>query len=132
MTTTDTTIAVEVTRSGRWWAISVPPMPNVHSQCRRLDQVDEFAREAIALACGGTADEVGELAISVDPPEELAPLVRRAERTADEARAAAAAAAQARIDAATALAAQGYTTRDIGALLDISHQRVSQILAETG
>lgn len=132
MTATDTSaITVDVTRSGRWWAIAVPSMPNVHSQCRRLEQVDEYAREAIALERGASPEEVGELVIAVAPPADLAPLIDRAEQTANAARAAGAAAARARAEAVGALAAAGYPTRDIGALLGISHQRVSQILAES-
>ena len=40
---------VEVVRSGRWWAITVPEIGRVFSQARRLDQVEDRAREALAL-----------------------------------------------------------------------------------
>ena len=36
-------------RSGDWWAIEVPGVQGVHSQAKRLDQVESMAREAIAL-----------------------------------------------------------------------------------
>ncbi len=36
-------------RSDRWWAARVPALPGVHTQARRLDQVAEMARDAIAL-----------------------------------------------------------------------------------
>lgn len=132
MTTDRTATVVEVTRSGRWWAIRVPSMPSVFSQCRRLDQVDEFAREAIALAADVGPDEVGELDTRTEPPADVAALVNDARTAADAARAASAHATDARRTAAAELAARGYTTRDIGALLGLSHQRVSQLLADTG
>lgn len=129
-TTDSTTIEVEVTRSGRWWAIRVPSMPSVFSQCRRLEQVDAFAKEAIALALERHEDDVGPLRVHVTAPDDVEPLITESNRTAAEAQAAAERAARARRTAATALAARDFPTRDIGALLGISHQRVSQLLAE--
>ena len=35
-------------RSGSWWAISVPEVTGVYTQARRLDQVPDRARDAIA------------------------------------------------------------------------------------
>jgi predicted RNase H-like HicB family nuclease len=43
------TYRVTAARSGRWWAIEVPELRGVHSQARRLDQVEFIARAAIAL-----------------------------------------------------------------------------------
>ncbi len=40
---------VRAVRSGSWWAITVPELPGVFSQARRLDQVEAMAREAIAM-----------------------------------------------------------------------------------
>ncbi len=63
---------VTATRVGRWWAIEVPELPGVHSQSRRLDQVESIAREAIALflAVGEDAFDV-----TVEPDlESLGPL----------------------------------------------------------
>ncbi|WP_405105727.1 hypothetical protein OG559_19495 [Micromonospora sp. NBC_01405] len=34
-------------RSGNWWSISVPGLRGVHSQARRLDQVEDMAREYV-------------------------------------------------------------------------------------
>jgi hypothetical protein len=123
-------IDVLVTRSGRWWAIRFPSMPDVFSQCRRLEQVDEFAREALALALERDPGDVGPLRVNVVPPDDVAQLIAESNRLATEARLAAESAARARRAAASALAARGYPTRDIGALLGLSHQRVSQLLAE--
>lgn len=41
------TYTAEVCRSGRCWAIDVPEVPGVHTQARRLADVEETARDAI-------------------------------------------------------------------------------------
>lgn len=131
MNTIDDDIEVLVTRSGRWWAIRFPTMPTVFSQCRRLEQVDEFAREAIALALDCDPRSVT-LDVHVEPPADLADLIAESVEAFTAAREANVRAAATRAAAARALAANGFPTRDIGALLGISHQRVSQLLAHTG
>jgi predicted RNase H-like HicB family nuclease len=111
-------------RAGDWWAISVPEIKGVHTQARRLDQVEAMARDAIALFLNITPDT---FAIEVRPeiPAEATEAVaarkaaREAETWADKLTRAAVA----------ALLAKGYTVRDAGALLDISPQRVSQLTA---
>jgi len=40
---------VEITRSGKWWAIEVPELPGTYSQAKRIDQVETMAREATAI-----------------------------------------------------------------------------------
>ena len=121
---------VEVTRSGGWWAINVPDLPGVFSQCRRLDQVDEYVREAIALLLDADDSEVGTIDVTVVSPPEIAELVQTVEQAEQAARDAVEAAARVRKDAAQSLLHQGYPMRDIGRLIGISHQRVSQILNE--
>lgn len=37
------------TRSGEWWAITVPEVPGVFSQARTISEVEPMASEAIAL-----------------------------------------------------------------------------------
>jgi predicted RNase H-like HicB family nuclease len=111
-------------RAGDWWAISVPEIKGVHTQARRLDQVEAMVRDAIALFLDVAPDT---LAIEVRPevPAEATEAVaarkaaREAETWAD----------RLTRSAAAALLAKGYTVRDAGALLDISPQRVSQLTA---
>ena len=122
--------SVEVTRSGGWWAISVPDLPGVFSQCRRLDQVDEYVREAIALMLDVDESELGTIDVTVTSPPEIAELVETVQQAEHTARGAAEAAARARKEAAQTLLHQGYPMRDIGRMIGISHQRVSQILNE--
>lgn len=120
---------VEVVRSGRWWAITVPDLGGVFSQARRLDQVHAMAREAIALMLNIDEADVGELDIDVEPPPRVVDLLdalRRSEVQAEDARKTLAD-TQRRV--AEELRAEGLPLRDVGELLGVTHQRVSQILA---
>ena len=45
-----TTCTALCRRSGRWWAIEVPGVDgSIHTQARRLDEVEAMAHDAIAL-----------------------------------------------------------------------------------
>ena len=117
------------TRSGAWWAITIPQLPGAFSQCKRLDQVEAMAREVIALMLDTDPADVAGVEVDVHLPDPLADdlaALRRSERLADDARQAA---AHAQRRAAEQLRAAGLSVRDIGHLLGVSHQRVSQILA---
>jgi predicted RNase H-like HicB family nuclease len=121
---------VEVERSGRWWAISVPELRGVHSQSRTLDGVERMAREAIALFL-----DVSDGSFDVEVRRALEPEVERVVHEAILARSAAleqqrTASAKARA-AALALRDRGLPQRDIGRLLQLSHQRVAQLLGST-
>ena len=122
------TYGVTAVRSGRWWAIEVPELPGVHSQARRLDQVDAMAREAIALNLNVPEDSF-DLAAQTD----LASLgqLQASIEAALDARAAAAvaqdSASAAMRHAVAEIRSSGYTSRDAGMLLGVSNQRISQI-----
>lgn len=121
---------VEVVRSGGWWAVTVPALPGVFTQARRLDQVENMAIGAIAMFLGVDPVEVGEVTVRVTPPASAARLIDEMERAGGVARSAAAAASAARRQAARMLRDEGLPIRDVGTLLGVSHQRVSQILDE--
>ncbi len=115
---------------GSGGAITVPALDGVFSQTRRLDQVDAAAREAIALMLYIDESDIGELNIVVSPTAYVADLVDRANAAVVAAEEADLAATTARHEAARKLQAAGLPLRDVGQLLGISHQRVSQILAD--
>jgi len=50
---------VRAVRSGNWWSITVPELPGVFSQARRLDQVEAMAREAIAMMLDVDTGRIG-------------------------------------------------------------------------
>lgn len=121
---------VRAIRSGNWWAITVPELPGVFSQSRRLDQVEPMAREAIALMMDVDTSQIGSIVVDIVPPTPAAALIGKMNEALDAARQATETAASARRDAARALRADGLPMRDVGWLLGLSHQRVSQILAD--
>lgn len=120
---------VEVARSGRWWAITVPELGGVFSQARRLDQVDAMAREAIALMLDIDPADVGELDIEVEPPARVVDVLEALKRSEVQAEEARETLVETRRRAAEELRAAGLPLRDVGELLGVTHQRVSQILA---
>lgn len=121
---------VRTVRSGNWWAITVPALPGVFSQARRLDQVAAMAREAIAMMLSVTTDRIGRIELDIEPPGAAASVIETMHDAIAAARAADEEAAAARREAARLLRRAGLPMRDVGHLLGISHQRVSQILAD--
>ena len=120
---------VEAVRSGNWWAITVPGLDGVFSQARRLDQVEARAREAIAMMLDVDEADVGELAVNVTPPDTVADLLRELDVSEAAAASANEQAATLRRQVAQELLDEGFPMRDVGRLIGVSHQRVSQILA---
>lgn len=120
---------VEVVRSGTWWSITVPALNGVFSQAKRLDQVEAMAREAIALMLDVEETDVGKIEVEVTPPAKVADLLEALKVSVATADAATEAATRARRQAATLLREEGLPMRDVGKLIGVSHQRVSQILA---
>jgi len=112
------------TRTGNWWAISVPELPGLFSQARRLDQVEATTRDAIAVLL-----DVSPKSFDVVVQPEVPGEVTKARRARAKLVEAEQSAEKATVEAAKALVAKGYTVRDAGKLLGISPQRVSQLTA---
>ena len=121
---------VRAIRSGSWWAITVPELPGVFSQAKRLDQVETMAREAVAMMLDVDIDQISKIEVDIVPPACAAALIGTMHDALATAREATDAAALARREAARVLRADGLPMRDVGRLLGLSHQRVSQILAD--
>lgn len=123
-----TTYTARAGRSGDWWAISVPELPGVFTQTKRLDQVSSMAQEAIALFLDVPVRSVQvELSINVDP------LVRADLKEVEDLRAQAEVAAANYATAMRALVGRlnpKYSMRDIAVLTGVSFQRVGQLLAD--
>jgi predicted RNase H-like HicB family nuclease len=120
---------VDAIRSGGWWAITVPSLDGVFSQAKRLDQVEDSAREAISLMLDIDENDVGALDIVVTPPARAAELLRALEVSVAAADEATRLAVATRREVAELLRAEGLPLRDVGELIGVSHQRVSQLLA---
>ena len=123
-------IDVTASRSQGWWAIHANvPGASVWTQARRLDQVEATAREAISLALD-TAQDSFELSIAPVVPEGIRHEVELARNTARLAAIAQTIATTLNQHAAVSLTAEGYTVRDAGYLMNLSSQRISQLVAE--
>lgn len=119
-------------RSEGWWALEVTgddlPYP-AYTQARRLDQAEAVVRDLLALHFGISEDAVGQIEIVPALDAALADEVSHTRRAREQAeRLRADASAQTR-RTAQHLKEQGMAQRDISALLGISHQAVSQLLA---
>jgi len=124
------TYTVTTERSGSWWAFSVPEIPGAHGQARRLEQVRDEARDVISMMLDAEPDSFDiSLSMKLDP---------RIEHALDEAKAARrefdtyqrVAQEKLRLAAEQIKEVGGLSIRDIGSLLDVSFQRISQILSD--
>lgn len=129
---------VERDESGNWIA-SVPALRGVHTHARTLASLRRYLQDAIALwievgllDSGKRDPHVDREGISVELQVKLPASVRRAAETArrrrERARSAETEAVAASRDAARALVELGFSRRDAAEVLDLSHQRVDQLL----
>lgn len=121
------TYTVRSRRVGNWWAVDVLEVPRVHTQARRLDQVEGMARDAIALLLDVPKNSFD---LSIEPVLPR-PMQRKVDRVRQLRRKAASTQAQATAASAYTvfeLASKAHlTVREIGRILDLSHQRVDQL-----
>jgi hypothetical protein len=127
---TMSTYTALVSRDGKFWHIEVPEIDRV-TQARTINEVDDMARDLIAIMTGiepGTID----LDVRIQLPDSVRAHLSEVERARD-------AEAQARSHAATELRAAaaelknaGLSVRELGAVLGISYQRASQLTSRTG
>jgi hypothetical protein len=114
-------------RVGDWWAIDVPQIRGVHTQARRLDQVEAMARDAIALLRDVPADGFD---VTIEPhlDDDAEQTVAASTDATRRARQATEEASRLQREAATTLLTKyRLTVRDAGVLLHVSPQRVSQL-----
>lgn len=118
-------------RVGDWWAVDVPEIRGVHTQARRLDQVEAMTRDAIAVLTDVAPTSFD---VRVEPVLEgdVETSVVAATEASERARLAAEEAGRLQRSAATTLLKKyGLTVRDAGVLLHVSPQRVSQLARVT-
>lgn len=117
---------------GAVWVVEVPDVPQARALARRLDQVDDVARDAISLALDVAVDAFDVHVEARIEDDVLAARVEAARALREQALAARQAASAAMEEAARSLATRGFRIRDIGALLGVSFQRASQLAAGGG
>jgi len=118
-------VVLERDESGAWVA-NVPSIPGCHSYGRSLVEARRRVREALALWVNGA--ESAELADDVRLPSEAIAAVRRSRGARKKLTRARDVAGSATADAARQLVEAGLGVRDAAYLLDLSHQRVQQLL----
>lgn len=121
-----TAYRVTARRSGDWWALQVPDLPGVFSQAKRLDTAGAAAQEAIAAMLDIEPEDVQ---VTVEPV--LTDAAARAVADAEVARRIAEEAAewaQAAMHAAATELTKTLSQRDAGRVLEVSFQRISQLL----
>jgi len=120
-------VTAKVTRTGGWWAIEVPEVPGVFTQAKRLDQVEEMVQDAVAMM---TDTQPGAVEVQVSPvlPDAIEDDLRRArDLAARAARLQEEASAATRKVVVELREAERLSVRDVGKLLELSPQRVSQL-----
>jgi hypothetical protein len=119
-----------VSRNGKFWHVEVPEIDRV-TQARNISEVDDMARDLIAIMAGIEPDSF-ELDVRIQLPDSVrAHLseVERARGVETEARSRAATELRA---AAAELKNAGLSVRELGAVLGISYQRASQLTSRSG
>ena len=117
-----------VERADGWWAIRVAELPGVFSQARRLDRVEAMARDAIAQLLE-VAHESFDVTVQEVLDDQTGALVAAAIQARADAQKQHDIASTKSRDAVQALTKIGLAQRDIGQLLELSHQRVGQLSA---
>ena len=118
---------VRAQRRGGWWVIRVPEVRGVHSQARRLDQVEDMAKDALALAL-----DVSEDSFDVNVIPEVAEDMRQAMARVDDLRKQLESTEhelRRSVERITLLLRkENLTLRDVGQLVGLSYQRVAQLV----
>ena len=126
-----TTYDVSVTREGRWWMVSVPEIDQL-TQARRLSEIEQAARELIAVTLDVPMSTV-DVSVKVEQVGDIRDVSGRAEAILKE-RAQAAELNRRAVEQlqqlVIQLASAKVPVRDIGELLEISHQRAQQLVSE--
>ncbi|MFE5699881.1 hypothetical protein [Rhodococcus koreensis] len=120
-------VTATATRRGGSWVVEVPGVEGVLTQARRLDQVSAIVAEAVHLVRGVRAEDV-EVELDYEIGDSAALMEARAAHWQVESAAhAQECAARASRAAVAHLRRSGLSVRDIGVILDLSPQRVSQL-----
>lgn len=125
---TMTTFEVKVYRDGKWWMIEIPEIDGL-TQARRLGEVEDMARSFIAVDQDLAPSEIelmnpqvlvagNDLASTMKEILDLRSSARKLEEQV----------AALMIETARKLAKAEVPLRDIGTVLEVSHQRVHQLL----
>jgi len=117
---------VTVTRDGKWWMVEVPEL-DILTQARRLSEVEEMARSAIAVTTQGDDFDIvlhyGDIGSMKLDAEVYAIAAEKAELNA-----LGSTVSRHQATLARRLAGEHVPVRDIGAILGVSFQRAQQLV----
>ncbi|GAA1951682.1 type II toxin-antitoxin system HicB family antitoxin [Catenulispora subtropica] len=114
---------------GDWWVVTVPELRGVYTQGRTYDQAKSMARDAVATMLEVAANRVV-VTMEVHLPDHAETAISQVEQARAARDEAAAAEQRTLAESARRLRAAGVKVVDAAALLDISKQRVYQLLAD--
>jgi DNA-directed RNA polymerase specialized sigma54-like protein len=121
------TYTATVTREGKWWMISVREIDGL-TQARRLSEVEEMARELVAVSTGSKLSDVAvEIKYADIDDLHLNESLTTIHREKAEAAALEAEAIKKTKTLVRSLVDRAVPLRDIGAMLGLSFQRVHQL-----
>lgn len=117
-------------RDGKWWVITaaVPGHRKVHTQARRLSQVEAMTREAVALTFEWPEESIT-VTVDVALPATYADELANARRLRDEAAETNRKAAEAMRSLTHRLADEGFSLTEIAQTLGVSKTRAQQLAA---
>jgi hypothetical protein len=110
-----------------WWVASVPEIEGVHARARRLEELPARVIDAIRVATDLPKSSIG-VDIEWKLSRQDSALVSAALASMERAEEAAQKSRESAAKAATALAREGFSVRDIGHLLGLTPQRITRIL----
>jgi Sigma-70, region 4 len=120
---------VTAERDGSRWSLRVGELPGVFSQVRRLDRADAMARDAIAAFLDIPADAF-DVTVAVRLPPDLQRDVAGVVDLRDQIDQTEREYAERTCQLAKRLVqGEGMTVREVGRVLGLSYQRVSQLVA---
>ncbi|MFL6117552.1 MAG: type II toxin-antitoxin system HicB family antitoxin [Catenulispora sp.] len=127
------TYRVVVTREGDDWLAVIPELPGAHTDARSLHTLDGYVREVIAVVEGLPEGAESRLVLDYEfhtGDETVDALIAEARHARHQAEAERRRASDLTMRALTQLVERspGLSRRDTAALLDISHQRVQQLI----
>jgi len=121
---------VRVTRDGKWWMVAIPELDGL-TQARRLAEAESMARDYIAVTLDIPGDSFT-LDIEIDGIGSVIDVSAKVRRIHEERAQAAELERKASAEAeelAKALVAESVPLRDVGAILEVSHQRAHQLVS---
>lgn len=124
-----TTYRVVVTREGSNWLADVPELEGSQTYATSLTALDRYVREVIVLGADLPDEAIGSLSIEYvyELDDELVNEAAAARRERENLAQREAQLKERTQRLAQQLTTSGYSARDAGPLLGISHQRVSQV-----